>query len=64
MEIRLYNSKEKKEMNEKIVDNHFVRKFVPRNLPWYEREGLLTWYEQTKSNNFYKVLIRILKNCK
>ena len=32
-------------MNEKIVDNRFVPKFVPRNLPWYEREGLLTWYE-------------------
>ena len=39
-------------MNEKIVDNHFVRKFVPRNLPWYEREGLLTWYEQTKCEQF------------
>ena len=51
-------------MNEKIVDNHFVRKFVPRNLPWYEREGLLTWYEQTKCEQFLQGTIRILKNCK
>ena len=39
-------------MNEKIVDNRFVPKCVPRNLPWYEREGLLTWYKQTKCEQF------------
>lgn len=39
-------------MNDKIADNCFVPKYVPKDLPWYEREGLLTWYEQTKCEHF------------
>ena len=39
-------------MNEKIVVNRFFPKFLPRNLPWKEREGLLTWYEQAKCEQF------------
>ena len=41
-------------MNEKIVVNRFVPKFLPRNLPWTKREGLLIWYEQTKCEQFLK----------
>ena len=30
----------------------YIPKFVPNNLPWYERDGLNTWYEQNKCNDF------------
>ena len=39
-------------MNDKIVDNCFAPKYVPKDLSWYEREGLLTWYQQTKCEHF------------
>ena len=32
----------------KKIDNVYTPKFVPNNLPWYERDGLYTWYEQNK----------------
>ena len=36
----------------KKFDNIFIPKFVPNNLPWYERDGLNTWHEQNKCNGF------------
>ena len=36
----------------KNVDNVFVPKFIPNNLKWYERDGLNTWYEQGKCQDF------------
>ena len=36
----------------KKIDNTYIPKFVPNNLPWYERDGLNTWYKQNKCNNF------------
>ena len=38
-------------MNKK-VDNVFVPKFIPNNLKWYECDGLNTWYEQGKCQDF------------
>ena len=38
-------------MNKK-VDNHFVPNFVPNNLSWYERDGLMTWFDQVKCQEF------------
>ena len=32
--------------------NNYVPDFVPQDLPWYERNGLMTWYEQIKCENF------------
>ena len=40
----------------KKVDNAFVLKFVPKNLKWYERDGLMTWYDQTKYEDFLENL--------
>ena len=36
----------------KKVDNTYVPKFVSNNIPWYERDGLNTLYEQMKCNKF------------
>ena len=41
----------KKKMNKK-VDNRFVPNYVPNNLPWHERDGLMTWYDQVKCQEF------------
>ena len=40
MEVRLHRFKEEK-MNKKI-DNKFVPSYVTNDLPWYERDGLMT----------------------
>ena len=34
--------------------NDYVPECVPENLPWYERGGLLTWYDQAKCKKFLK----------
>ena len=36
----------------KEVDNCFIPAFVPSDLPWYKRNGLMTWYEQCKCHEF------------
>ena len=36
----------------KKLDNHFVPKYVPNDFPWYERDGLMTWYDQVKCQQF------------
>ena len=35
-----------------MVVNSYVTEYVPESLPWYERDGLLTWYDQVKCKNF------------
>ena len=32
----------------KIYSNKFIPKYVPKDLPWYERHGLLTYIDQEK----------------
>ena len=39
-------------MSNKKVDNRFVSTFVPNDLPRYQRDGLMTWYEQVKYQEF------------
>ena len=34
--------------------NIYVPKFVPKNLPWYERDSLMTWYDQIKGEEFFR----------
>ena len=34
--------------------NTYVPKFVPKNLPWYECHGLMTWYGQIKCEDFLR----------
>ena len=34
--------------------NTCVPKYVPDNLKWYERDGLLTWYDQCKCQDFLR----------
>lgn len=30
------------------LTNGYIPKFVPQNLPWYERNSLMTWLDQVK----------------
>ena len=39
-------------MASKETDNQFIPSFVSNDLPWYEREGLNTWYERGKCQYF------------
>ena len=34
--------------------NSYIPKYVPENLPQYERDGLMTWYDQGKCTDFLK----------
>lgn len=34
------------------MDNTFVPPYVPENLKWFERDGLETWYRQSKCSEF------------
>ena len=38
--------------NNKKVDNRFIPTYVPKNLPWYKREGLLKRCDQNKCEEF------------
>ena len=41
--------KKEKKMNSM---NIYVLKFIPKDLPWYESDGLITWYDQMKCKYF------------
>ena len=34
--------------------NNYVAQYVPLDLPWYEKDGLMTWYNQVKCEDFEK----------
>ena len=34
--------------------NSYVPKSVPKDLSWYERDGLMTWYNQMKCEDFLR----------
>ena len=36
------------------VDNNFVPPFVPKDLKWFEKGGLETWYSRNKCEEFLK----------
>ena len=34
--------------------NSYVLKYVPENLPWFERDDLMTWHDQGKCSDFLR----------
>ena len=36
------------------LGNKYIPNYCPPDLPWYERDGLLTWYDQNKYEEFSK----------
>ena len=34
--------------------NNYIPKYVPDNLEWYERDGLMTYIDMLKYDNFIK----------
>ena len=48
----------------KKVDNRFVPRFFSNNLPWYERDGLMTWYDQVKCQEFLEDTDKHFQNLK
>ena len=36
------------------LGNKYIPDYCPPNLPWYERDGLLTWHDQNKYKEFSK----------
>ena len=49
-------------MMAKKIDNTYIPKFVPNNLPWYERDGLNTWYELNKCNDLLEDRVKHFEN--
>ena len=39
-------------MSSNNCTNNYVPEFVPQNLPWYERDRLMMWYDQVKCREF------------
>lgn len=37
-----------------MAKNNCIPEYVPPILPWYERDGLMTWYDQWKCEEFLK----------
>ena len=48
----------------KKLDNRFIPRFVSNNLPWCERDGLLTWYDQVKCQEFLEDIVEHFQNLK
>ena len=39
-------------MSEKTFVNKYIPEYTPNNLKWYERDGLLTYIDQLKYEEF------------
>ena len=48
----------------KIFANNYIPKYVPEDLPWYERDGLLTYIDQLKYKKFIFEPDAAVKNTK
>ena len=44
--------------------NNYILPFVPQDLKWYERDRLMTWYDQTKCKEFLQNLDNHFENTK
>ena len=42
-------------------DHGFIPKFIPKNLKWYEKDGLETWYRQNKCEVRQTIILKIEK---
>ena len=52
------------EIIKNMVINNYAPEYMPENLPWYERDGLLTWYDQVKCKEFLEDTDAHFKNKK
>ena len=48
----------------KIFANNYIPKYVPEDLPWCERDGLLTYIDQLKYKEFISDPDTAIKNTK
>ena len=48
----------------KIFANNYISKYVPENLPWHEKDGLLTYIDQLKYKEFLSDPDATVKNTK
>ena len=46
----------------KKLDNTFIPEFILNNVPWYDRDGLNTWYKQNKCKEFLEDTDNHFKN--
>ena len=37
-----------------MASNNYITEYVPSDFPWYERDGLMTWYDQRKCEEFLR----------
>ena len=44
--------------------NTYVPTFVPQDVKWYERDGLMNWYDQRKCRDFLGELDKHFENAK
>ena len=44
--------------------NNYVLEYFPKDLLWYERDGLMTWYDQVKCENFLRDTDKHFKEAK
>ena len=35
-----------------MADNNYIPEYIPDDLPWYERDGLMTQLDKIKSDEF------------
>lgn len=37
-----------------VYQNNYIPEYVPEDLPWYERDGLMKYIDQVKCQDFLK----------
>ena len=37
-----------------MASNNYIPEYVLSDLPWYDRDGLITWYDQRKGKRFLR----------
>ena len=37
-----------------MTSNNYITEYVPSDFPWYEKDGLMTWYDQRKCEEFLR----------
>ena len=50
-------------MSQNLV-NKVIPKYVPKNVPWHERDGLNTWFGQEKCSDFLEITKNIFRKQK
>ena len=47
-----------------MASNNYVAQYIPSDLPWYERDGLMMWHDQRKCKDFFRAPKNHFKNRK